>query len=313
MSTNHTEAAVEIGRVRQPYIAVGDDGSRHSRTAVTYAAREASRRRLPLLVVTLHVPVVDPDRSVVAQLRDERSSVQDAEQALASTVTRLRSAYADLDVDGTLLVDPLPEQLARHLAGCALLVLGARSRGGPFVFRFDSTSQRLRHAVRCPFIVVPDHYRPPQPGTTTTVLAGIDGGPLSRSVLTTAAEYAVSSGSGLSVLHAYGASSGPSPEAARRAAEALCARQVEAATLPDGLNVTQTVTADEPSHALLERAASAELLVIGARGSLALGHLTRGSLSHAVLEALPCPLLIVLPQASAPSNRDDRMTASTAG
>ncbi|MFP5345902.1 MAG: universal stress protein [Actinomycetes bacterium] len=283
------------GAVPGPCVAVGDDGSRHSDAPVRYAASEASARRLPLLVLRLSVPAVDADRSVTAQLRDERVAVREASEALDARVAAIRAAHPGTEVVQGLVVEGTG-RLDDVLEDCSLLVLGSRSRRGPTVFRFGSPSQQLLHASSCPVVVVPEDEVSAGQGTGG-VVAGIDGGRLTQPVLRAAAQEASLRGSALTVLHVYRTPEGGVPETVRATAEQLCADQVRLAGLTQEDVAPRSLSCrlvdDDADRALVRESAGAQLLVMGTRGTLALGNLTRGSISRAVLAAAVCPVMFV--------------------
>ena len=57
--------------------------------------------------------------------------------------------------------------------------------------------------------------------------------------------------------------------------------------------VTRVVVADRPVSHLLERAADAQLVVVGSHGRGGFASMLLGSTSRALLHATPCPLMVV--------------------
>ena len=49
----------------------------------------------------------------------------------------------------------------------------------------------------------------------------------------------------------------------------------------------------DPTDILTERARSADLLIIGSHGRKGLERFLLGSISHALLHGVPCPILVV--------------------
>jgi nucleotide-binding universal stress UspA family protein len=82
---------------------------------------------------------------------------------------------------------------------------------------------------------------------------------------------------------------------AREALTAYLARAFAPGTPPE---VEQVVVCDLPARALLDAAAGAELLVVGARGRGGFASLVLGSTSHACVRHAPCPVAVVRPGAS---------------
>lgn len=66
-----------------------------------------------------------------------------------------------------------------------------------------------------------------------------------------------------------------------------------AADLEPEMDVTTILTHDRPADALVRLGRSAELLVVGTRGPIALANLVLGSVSRGVLDAAGRPVLVV--------------------
>ena len=97
-------------------------------------------------------------------------------------------------------------------------------------------------------------------------------------------------------------------EAVRRQAEDLLAGLLDqVGETVEGIDVQRTVVEDRnPSQALVELSADADLLVVGSRGRGGFSSLLLGSVSHAaVLHAL-CPVVVV------PSGTEERKAAAPA-
>ena len=77
-----------------------------------------------------------------------------------------------------------------------------------------------------------------------------------------------------------------------RSAEDLV-KNLAAAVMNHRYTVGTQVTIGDPTDILTERAKSADLLVIGSHGRKGLERFLLGSISHALLHHVPCPILIV--------------------
>lgn len=289
-------------------VVVGDDGSRRSRPAVDFAIDEAQRWNLPLTLLRVCEPSTDPALRLPAQRRAHDRIAEEAGRQLRATLDQVVSRSPGVPVDGLLLTDPSEDELARRLAGCALLVVGARGHRGRRAFSLGSTSGKLLHATNSPVVVVPGESVPgaqefavTSPRQPTHVLVGVDDGPHGPLLLRAAAAEARRRGTSLHVLHAYGPLSGDSNEHALSVGWQVLNHQLRLAALGGGLHVSKMLSAEPAASALRRQASSAELLVIGPRGPLAMAGLALDSVSCAVLDAPPCPVLLV----SRPSDSPD--------
>jgi nucleotide-binding universal stress UspA family protein len=147
----------------------------------------------------------------------------------------------------------------------------------------------------------------------STIVVGVDGSPGSLAALRFALAEARLRGCSLVVLHAWvlplveapgpfllevPSRAGPPLEQLRaelhRAAEArLAAVLAKVAGEADDVAVEPRVVEGSASAALVEAAAGADLLVVGARGHGGLRGALLGSVSHQCAQHAPCPVAIV--------------------
>lgn len=281
----------------EDYVLVGDDGTRYSRAAVDFAVEEASRRRLPLSVVTIRRSLMVPGVSLTDQLREERSAVREAEHRLRSSLARARERHPDVAVDGVLLKDPEPTQVAERLAGAALLVLGTHSAIGLPAFSVDSTSMELTEIASCPVVCVPDAATPSVSGgdgESLPVVVGVDTGIFATRLLQQAGEEARRRSTRLVVVHGYRVQPGEEPAHVEACARAAVQELLRRAGLYPRIDVSIDLAPAPAAVALADWSRRACLLVTGSRGLLALAGLTRDSVSRAVLDSALCPVLVVL-------------------
>jgi nucleotide-binding universal stress UspA family protein len=136
-----------------------------------------------------------------------------------------------------------------------------------------------------------------------TVAVGYDGSDQSRLALGWAANYALSSGSRLRVVHAWiwplfthnvGPVEGVADSGLRHAAEVIVEEGTRAAReFAPGLAVESRLVAGLPAVVLRQESADARLLVVGSRGLGGfLGKLV-GSVSVDLAGGCPCPLIVV--------------------
>jgi hypothetical protein len=193
-----------------------------------------------------------------------------------------------------------------------LVVMSGRGRLGPSMLSAATTGGPTDVTFDCPVLVV-DGGDVPVPETVLAhepaVVAGLDMVRGSDPVLLTAAAEAVSRSVGLTLVHALDRDVTFEP-AALADGWRRCRAVLHAAHLPRGVPNRLVVTQEDPVVALLNRVGQRDLLVVGVGGDRpAGGHgqsvdLARGPVSHGVLEAMPCDVLVVPPWPHQPTFLD---------
>ena len=204
-------------------------------------------------------------------------------------------------------------QIERDIGNARLMVLGDGGHTGQVAFLLGSTSRRLVRGSRCPVLVVPDGESTARrssggtiPGLATALSDAVvvgAGGPGVVGLIRLAGAEAQRRGLRLCVLHSYDGpqNGGLASEASRTAdgAAHLAAIRskvqewVAAADLEPEMDVTTILTHAPAADALVRLGRSAELLVVGSRGPIALARLAMGSVSRGVLDAAGTPVLVV--------------------
>jgi nucleotide-binding universal stress UspA family protein len=114
-------------------VIVGVDGSRASLAAAEAAAREASIRSAPLVVLHARPTVADPyGRGMPALSPQYAESIDENDpthRAAQDVATRLRSRHPGLEVGVTLVDDDPAHALVEASHGAALVVVGSRGLG----------------------------------------------------------------------------------------------------------------------------------------------------------------------------------------
>lgn len=273
-------------------VVVGFEGRWQSRPALWRAVDEAVTRGLPLTVLTLVAPGMDPGLSAYGQAAAAHSrldrATSDAADALSEVHRRKPGLSASVGV-----FDDIDDRLRQALARCRLLVLGNQGPHGVRAFLLGTVSRELIHHTSCPILVVPDDHQPAHDARVGSVLVGLGDGLERADVLRTAGAEALRRGASLVVLHSYAHGSVTAQPRDRATARELVGQWLQDAALDPDLLVTTMLTPDPPAEALLLHAGQAELLVIGSRGPLALARLALDSVSREVLDAAPLPVLVV--------------------
>lgn len=268
------------------------DGSEPSRQAVDWAVDEAARRGEPLALVyaSLWERVDGGDDQ-------ERQAAHDL---VAGEARRAAVRRPDVKISTVVVGDETVPALLAQGQDASVLVLGSRGSGGFEGLLLGSVSLRVAGRAEFPVVVVRAGVEGGE-GTGHAPYQRVVLGVSSRQPLGRAGEFAIEAArarqaellvvrgwepgfdlSGMSVV----ADAGPAHERAVALAE-MTAETIRQAA-PD-LTVRSETIADTAAAALLEKAAEADLLVVGARKR----HRPLGHVAHAVLHHAPCPTAVV--------------------
>ncbi|ERG69397.1 universal stress protein [Segniliparus rugosus] len=288
--------------MRTPVV-VGVDGSQAANRALMWAADEASRLRLPLLLVhSVDFPAfassagVDFDGSLVWSVE------ADGERLLAEARERVRERCPDLQVE--LRVESLSPVagLAEASRGARMVVLGSSGKGALRGALVGSSAVGVLHRAHCPVAVIRGSG---QPSTVSApVLVGVDASPSSDLAVELAFDEAAWRGAELIAAHAWtehvavSASiyAYPLPmdwDRMGEAEEKVLAEKIGFwhEKYPE-VRVRKVVSCARPTRWLLELAKEAQLMVVGTRGRSELASTFLGSTSQAMVYHSPCPVII---------------------
>ncbi|WP_024876757.1 universal stress protein [Saccharomonospora piscinae] len=279
------------------------DGSEGGRRAVWWAAGEAAARERPLVIVWSLEWEPPRSQEELAQANvDAQEIVKETRRELDEVAADCRALYPGLTVF-TTLPDGAPEVTVARLAdeiAPALVVAGASGRGALSRMLLGSTVAYFARALRQPLVVVRGEPAPPE----APVVVGVDGSGTSNRAVDFALSFADRHGVPLRAVHSWTdwpldvyATAPPAQvglyhmddavqEAAREQFEEVARRYPRVSVHWDGV-------ADRPTHALLERAEGARLLVVGSHGRGPVTRALLGSVSHAVLYHAPCPVAVL--------------------
>ncbi|GAA5152256.1 MULTISPECIES: universal stress protein [Amycolatopsis] len=283
-------------------IVAGVDGSESALRAVTWAAAEASARKLRLHLVSCFDPALGYYGAGLPMPQEAFDAVEKlAEDRLAEAAEIAR------DVDGDLVattervrVSPVPFLI--ELSRVArMIVLGPTGRGGFGGMMTGSTAVAVVAHSECPVVIV----RGDEPASGPVVV-GVDGSPTSVKALGAAFEEACRREVPLVAVHAWSdyeyVTAVPveyavldlepaEEEQARVLAESLAGWQEKYPDVP----VERVVVKDRPRHQLLDWSAKAQLVVVGSRGRGGFQGLLLGSTSQALVHRAQCPVMVVRP------------------
>jgi nucleotide-binding universal stress UspA family protein len=293
-------------------VVAGVDGSATSIAAAAHAAWQAHRRGRPLHVVACH----GPGATAKAQ----------AQALVDDMVDRALATAPDLDVSGQAVAGRAASTLTDLSADAALLVVGARGRGGFAGLLLGSVSTHLAAHSACPVIVIRPEGGPIDPYTMVDltvvelsaapppwpVVVGIDGRPDSAAAVEFAMDEAAARGAPLVALSAWWmppvARLGPvGARPPRRPPHPTDARTVEQdvrqmlneataaarARHPEVTVDLRPAKASNPSVALLDASTDAGLLVVSRRDGNVLTRRLFSSVGDAAVREAPCPAAVV--------------------
>ena len=283
-------------------IVVGYDGSPGSQDALRWAAAEAVREMAPLRIVEAFELVVvsrsSPGR--VVPLEALRTARQKGLEAVAETV---RLQHPGLPVETSLVGGGAVAAVLEEAEHARLVVLGSRGLGGWSGLMVGSVASQVTTHAQCPVVVIPHDPRP-HAHEGPTVVVGVDGSKASAKAIDFAFDQAEALGAQVVALHAWTTS-------IRNYADGASMFQFDAQKIEDEarLLVAESVAgaaADHPdvqwrtelvsgsaAQALVRRAGSADLVVVGSRGRGGFTGLLIGSVGQSVLHHAQSPVAIV--------------------
>ena len=299
-----------MNTVPRSTVVVGLDASDPGRAAVEYAAKVANRRNLPLRLVNALEEsqyAIGP-RAISWTVDVEGVMRSSAQRLLEETTERLRVYYPGLEVSSSVQPGSANEVLIEESERAELLVLGSRGTGGFADLVIGSTTLHVASHAHCPVIVVPGVL------TDATarhgVIVGVDGSELSEAAIQFAFQTASETRERLTALHAWHdpAPTGVGlmmplvydPALVDKEEQLILAESMAgwSEKYPE-VEVVHEVVRDHAVRALVTRAASATLLVVGSRGRGSVRGLLLGSVSHGVLHHASSPVAVVHPESRA--------------
>jgi nucleotide-binding universal stress UspA family protein len=200
--------------------------------------------------------------------------------------------------------DGRPADIIRKVAEepqVGLVVVGSRGHGSISDVILGSVSHALSHRCPQPLVIVPRGWHP-QPQARGRIVVGVDGSAESVAALRWAATEALARRADLEVVTVWTDANvlasnelgpGDSMERAlQEAAQEVANGAVAGLELP-ALAVKVVVAPGTPAAVLMERAKSADMLVVGSRGLGRVREALFGSVGHACAHHSPVPVIIV--------------------
>lgn len=285
-------------------ILVGVDGSEGSRLALTWAMDEATSREADLVAsYAWHVPTFAYSSPGFAPIVADE--VAEEGRKMLNKVLADLEPHSDVKVELQVKEGPTAGVL-RDLASdpsVSLVVVGSRGRGTATGMLLGSVSHALSHDCPKPLVIIPH-----QKGSATLaprvghIVVGTDGSEGADLALRWAAEDAkrrdallevVTVGSLMAEFFSPDADPIETVEAiVRKGAEGVLAKAVHHLR-PADIRMKLTAEVGRAADVLVERAESADLLVVGSRGLGRARELFLGSVSHSCAHQSLVPVVIV--------------------
>jgi len=282
-----------------PTIVVGVDGSEHSRQALKWAADEAKRRGALLRIICAEARVsnnlpawYEPGSS---DLSPGQAIVDDAYGLVA---TRHTSVVARAEV--TERTPALALTVASRSA--ALLVVGARGKGGFEELLLGSVSDQCIQHAHCPVVVV--HTDPgdlPLRAVAPRIVVGVDGSLGSTRALGWALDEARLRSASVEATYAWQYPPigtfmmGPARGYDIASRDIIEAAKESAAKWAPEVPFEADARCDGTVPALLDASREADLLVVGSQGHAGFKHALLGSVAHQCARHAKCAVVVTRP------------------
>lgn len=284
---------------------MGYDGSEESKVAIEWATAVAARRNAPLQVLAAtgqqdaEALATEPGLAAVGEHLAER---------LAQEGAAVAREHSGTEVSATGAYGGAVSALVEASRDAQLLVVGHRGTGRFRGTRVGSVAFEVSTHAKCPVAVVRHSLRP-LPTAEFPSVVGVDGSPSSDIALDQAAAWADDAGSLLRIVvswkrpmvHRGGEPAGADAAAldeiasrpARRAAEIAAGAVARVRWAHPSLRVEQVVIEGRASDAIVDAAADASLIIVGARGRGDFASLLLGSVSREVIQQADCAVYVV--------------------
>jgi nucleotide-binding universal stress UspA family protein len=276
-------------------VLVAIDGSESSDRALAWAVAEAGGRGVPLTIVHCYywpstgLGAMDAVGFLMEGLEE------DSREILAAAAKQAAELAPTTEIRTASRLSPPVPTIVEMSRGYELVVLGSRGLGGFKGMLLGSVSTGVVSSAQCPVAIVrgTEDIDPSAP-----VVVGVDSSPSGEAALDEAFAAARRRGCSVVAVHAWQpptrhVSAEQEETWQQSIASELEAKVAEVSARFPGVPVEVVTHRDRPTAALLARAQSAQLLVVGTRGRSELKGVLLGSTSRAMVQHAPCPVLVV--------------------
>lgn len=289
-------------------IVVAVDGSDASRTAVKWAANTANKRGVPLRLASsyvmpqyLYAEGMVPPQELFDELQSETlEKIEDARKIALEVAP-------DIKIGHTIAEGSPIDMLLEMSKEATMVVMGSRGLGGLSGMVLGSVSAAVVSHAYCPVVVVREDNPVNENTKYGPVVIGVDGSEVSQKATEYAFAEANARAAELVAVHTWMDMQVQASLAGLAAAQAQWeeVEQEQKALLDERLaplvekypnvEVKKVITRDRPVRALTDVAEGAQLLVVGSHGRGGFKGMLLGSTSRALLQAAPCPMMVVRP------------------
>ena len=292
---------------REDMVVVAVDGGEPSNNAVRWAANTANKRGVPLRLASsytmpqfLYAEGMVPPQELYDDLQNEcLRKIADARDIALEVAP-------DIKIGHTVAEGSPIDMLLDLSKESTMIVMGSRGLGGLSGMVLGSVSAAVVSHASCPVVVVRDDNAVTEDTKYGPVVVGVDGSEVSVKATQVAFEEAQARDAELIAVHTYMDNSSPAAGAIVTEDQLQQVDQQRAKKLEDALSsfsaefpdvaVRKVVTRDRPVRALVEQAQGAQLLITGSHGRGGFKGMLLGSTSRALLQAAPCPMMVVRPE-----------------
>lgn len=294
---------------KEDIVVVAVDGSDASKNAVRWAANTAMKRGIPLRLASsytmpqfLYAEGMVPPKELFEDLQAETLEKIEEARALAHEVA------PEIKIGHTVAEGSPIDMLLEMSHGVTMIVMGSRGMGGLSGMVTGSVSASVVSHANCPVVVVREDNAVTESTKYGPVVVGVDGSEVSQKATEYAFAEAEARGAELIAIHTWmdmqvqaslaglSAAQAEWSEVEREQGELLNERIAPLVEKYPDVKVKKMIARDRPVRALSDAAEAAQLLVVGSHGRGGFKGMLLGSTSRALLQAAPCPMMVVRPE-----------------